>query len=59
MRNKETSRLIVDMKRHNIDVFDEFGRYNYVNTKLYFLPISIRYDRNLLFSEGKSRILRR
>lgn len=43
MRNKETSRLIVDMKRHNIDVFDEFGRYNYVNTQT-ILPTHIHPD---------------
>lgn len=33
MRNREICRLILDMKRHGIDVFDEFGRYNYVNTQ--------------------------
>lgn len=33
MRNREISRLILNMKRHGIDVFDEFGRYNYVNTQ--------------------------
>lgn len=33
MKNREISRLILDMKRHGIDVFDEFGRYNYVNTQ--------------------------
>ena len=32
MRSKDISRLILDMKKHGIDVFDEFGRYNYVNT---------------------------
>lgn len=33
MKNRETCRLILDMKRHNINVFDEFGRYNYVNAQ--------------------------
>lgn len=33
MRNREACRLILDMKRHDIDVFDEFGRYNYVNSQ--------------------------
>lgn len=33
MKNKEACRLILDMKRYNIDVFDEFGRYNYVNAQ--------------------------
>mgnify|MGYP002250948480 FL=1 len=33
MRNREISRLILHMERHAIDVFDEFGRYNYVNTQ--------------------------
>ena len=33
MRNREISRLVLNMKRHGIDVFDEFGRYNYVNTQ--------------------------
>lgn len=33
MRSKEVSRLILDMKKHGIDAFDEFGRYNYVNTQ--------------------------
>ncbi|WP_082211648.1 AraC family transcriptional regulator [Parabacteroides timonensis] len=38
MRNKDISRLILDMKRHDIDVFDEFGRYNYVNAQTNLLP---------------------
>lgn len=33
MRNREVSRLILDMKKHGIDIFDEFGRYNYINTQ--------------------------
>lgn len=40
MRDKEISRLILDMKRHDIDVFDEFGRYNYVNAQTVLLPHS-------------------
>ena len=33
MRNREVSRLILDMRKHGIDVFNEFGRYNYINTQ--------------------------
>lgn len=33
MKNKDICRLILDMKRHDINVFDEFGRYNYVNAQ--------------------------
>lgn len=33
MKNRESCRLILDLKKHGIDVFDEFGRYNYVNTQ--------------------------
>lgn len=33
MKNKDVCRLMLDMKRHDIDVFDEFGRYNYVNAQ--------------------------
>lgn len=33
MKNKDVCRLILDMKRHDIDVFNEFGRYNYVNAQ--------------------------
>lgn len=33
MKNKDVCRLLLDMKRHGIDVFDEFGRYNYVNAQ--------------------------
>ena len=33
MRDRNTSRLILKMERHGIDVFDEFGRYNYVNAQ--------------------------
>lgn len=43
MRNREVSRLILDMKRHGIDVFDEIGRYNYVNTQT-ILPAHIHPD---------------
>lgn len=43
MRNREVSRLILEMKRHGIDVFDEFGRYNYVNTQT-ILPTHIHPD---------------
>lgn len=43
MRNRETSRLILNMKRHGIDIFDEFGRYNYINTQT-ILPTHIHPD---------------
>lgn len=33
MKDKNISRLILNMERHGIDVFDEFGRYNYINTQ--------------------------
>lgn len=33
MKNKDCCRLILDMKRHGINVFGELGRYNYVNTQ--------------------------
>ena len=33
MKNKAASRLLLDMNRWGIDVFDEFGRYDYVNTQ--------------------------
>ncbi len=43
MRNREISRLILDMKKHGIEVFDEFGRYNYVNTQT-ILPTHTHSD---------------
>ncbi len=43
MRNRENSRLILKMKKHGIDVFDIFGRYNYVNTQE-ILPAHIHPD---------------
>ena len=33
MKNKESCRLILDMKQYGIHVFGEFGRYNYVNAQ--------------------------
>ena len=33
MKNKDSCRLILDMQRHDIDIFDEFGRYNYVSAQ--------------------------
>lgn len=38
MRDKDNSRLILDMRKHEIDVFHEFGRYNYVNVQTVLLP---------------------
>lgn len=38
MRDKTISRLILDMEKHDINVFHEFGRYNYVNAQRVLLP---------------------
>lgn len=38
MKDKNSSRLILDMEKHDIDVFYEFGRYNYVNAQTVLLP---------------------
>ena len=35
--------MILDMKKHGIEVFDEFGRYNYVNTQT-ILPTHTHSD---------------
>jgi len=40
MKNRESSRLLLDMKWHDIDVFDEFGRYNYLSAQA-ILPTHI------------------
>lgn len=40
MRDRDISRLILDMEKHDIDVFYEFGRYNYVNAQTVLLPHS-------------------
>ncbi|WP_195334675.1 AraC family transcriptional regulator [Bacteroides salyersiae] len=33
MISPKATRLMLNMKKHEIDVFDEFGRYNYINTQ--------------------------
>lgn len=33
MKNKEQNRLILDMSKFGIEIFDEFGKYNYINTQ--------------------------
>lgn len=38
MRKKEDSRLVLDMEAHGIDVFAEFGYYNYTSVQPY-LPV--------------------
>lgn len=43
MKTREDSRLILDMSLHQIDVFDEFGYYNY-NSVQPILPIHTHKD---------------
>lgn len=43
MRDRDVSRLILDLRKHDIDVFDEFGRYNYVKAQT-TLPSHIHPD---------------
>lgn len=37
-KEKDTSRILLDMGKHDIHVFDEFGRYNYANAQNVLLP---------------------
>ena len=43
MRKKEDSRLILDMDVHHIDVFEEFGYYNYTSVQP-MLPVHAHKD---------------